>query len=348
MNFIYFQFFIIIFSTLKESFVIGSVRYLSADSITGESSNLRDANKTNPSYSGSCFKREKDNKVACDPDVMFIGASKSGTSSLAHYLFQHPLIRNVLNVDKYDTNEAHFFDRGDKKMLKISEEKKQLEKIRKEMLYDQKGISFNDMEPYRPLLVEYTPNYLASEDIPLALTHLYDNKQLEKMKFIVCLREPVNRTVSSWLNKAAKHRDHHALQTSVDIGINQGICIEQCFGKRITTNINMLSNMNTTLNKNEHIALVNSDCSIQTCRRKYCSEIKNKEERKKCKNEPLLLAHVVKSMYSYQLLEWFQHFKRKQFFIFSLEEYIRDSIGTIERLLDFLGLSLYDEKGKYQ
>ena len=66
MNFIYFQFFIIIFSTLKESFVIGSVRYLSADSITGESSNLRDANKTNPSYSGSCFKREKDNKVALD------------------------------------------------------------------------------------------------------------------------------------------------------------------------------------------------------------------------------------------------------------------------------------------
>ena len=107
-----------------------------------------------------------------------------------------------------------------------------------------------------------------------------------------------------------------------------------------------MKNMN--MNKNISMTHVTDNCSIQTCREKYCSKLDSTEKRKNCKNEPILLAHVVKSMYYYQLRKWFQHFKRDQFFIFSLEEYVNDSIGTIERLLDFLGLPLYDETGKYQ
>lgn len=43
----------------------------------------------------TCRIRASDDKLVCLPDVMFIGASKAGTSSIAAYLFQHPRIENA-------------------------------------------------------------------------------------------------------------------------------------------------------------------------------------------------------------------------------------------------------------
>lgn len=50
---------------------------------------------------GTCYRRIYDKKIACTPDVIFIGASKSGTTSLAYYLQSHPLI---MNINQYDAD----------------------------------------------------------------------------------------------------------------------------------------------------------------------------------------------------------------------------------------------------
>jgi len=54
----------------------------------------------------------------------------------------------------------------------------------------------------------------------------------------------------------------------------------------------------------------------------------------------------MKSLYAYQFLLWFSYFRKEQFFIFTIEEFRKNPIGTFERLLDFLGLPLYDPSGQ--
>lgn len=61
----------------------------------------------------------------------------------------------------------------------------------------QKG--FNQTK-LRPVLIEYTPNYFLIDHIPKLLAEGF--KKLYPLKFIVSLREPVNRTLSSWRFKA--------------------------------------------------------------------------------------------------------------------------------------------------
>jgi len=52
-------------------------------------------------------------------------------------------------------------------------------------------------------------------------------------------------------------------------------------------------------------------------------------------------------MYAYQFAKWFSFFEKPQFFIFTIEEFSRNRIGVLERILDFLGLPLYDPSGKF-
>jgi hypothetical protein len=61
----------------------GGGRILPLDHDFGEAMNLRGLSQAAPARAGYCLKRDKDGRVCCTPDVMFIGASKAGTSSFA-------------------------------------------------------------------------------------------------------------------------------------------------------------------------------------------------------------------------------------------------------------------------
>jgi hypothetical protein len=59
----------------------------------------------------------------------------------------------------------------------------------------------------------------------------------------------------------------------------------------------------------------------------------------------LFSAHVDKGVYVDQLKRWFGLFDTKQFFVYSLEEYMADEVGTYQRQCDFLGLEAVGERG---
>ena len=85
--------------------------------------------------------------------------------------------------------------------------------------------------PY-PVVDVYVDGALALEDVPKALINTYGKNHTQRMKFIVCLREPVNRTISSWISKKIRNRDTSKFESVIDIGLKQGKCIEKCVDKK--------------------------------------------------------------------------------------------------------------------
>lgn len=109
------------------------------------------------------------------PTFMIIGAQKGGTTSLHKYLLQHP---RLISPKK---KELHFFDKAES--TNISEYNKQFP-----VRYFSNQLSF-----------ESTPSYLY---YPLAAKRIFEYNP--KLKFIVLLRNPVERAYSAW-NMFRKH-----------------------------------------------------------------------------------------------------------------------------------------------
>ena len=227
----------------------------------------------------TCRLRSSDDRLVCLPDVMFIGASKAGTSSIAAYLFQHPMIENARvmslknnphggfhepnsSMPSVHRKESHYWDGSNPKGVGILK-----------TIYDQQPgfkLQFNQS---RPLVMDYTPNYLVTESAAKLISEKMSNAA--KLKFIVILRDPTQRTISSWVyKKSCKSCQDTAprmpsFKTSVDEGIDQGNCVYKCFNKQIKKfNYKIVtSDYNTTIFTNED----GNGCSISRCRIKYDS-----------------------------------------------------------------------------
>jgi hypothetical protein len=107
------------------------------------------------------------------PDFFIIGAQKSGTTTAAEYLNQHPqLFRST-------KKEVHLFDRIKFSDSDISE-------------YEQ---FFPDLSyaAHQTLYFEATPSYLPQADVPGRIL-----KNLPESKFIVILRDPISRAFSAF------------------------------------------------------------------------------------------------------------------------------------------------------
>ncbi|WP_042357267.1 sulfotransferase domain-containing protein [Bacillus rubiinfantis] len=113
----------------------------------------------------------KQKKVRTLPDFLIIGAQKCGTTSLFHYLIQHPQILAP------NEKELHFFD-----------------------LYYENGFDwYKSQFPPKPvngrkvLSGEATPKYIYEENVPqLVFQHM------PNVKLIVLLRNPVDRAYSHY------------------------------------------------------------------------------------------------------------------------------------------------------
>lgn len=105
-----------------------------------------------------------------DPDFLIIGAQKCGTTSLFHYLDQHPDLD--MSIDK----EIHFFDIHFNKGL------------------DWYRSQFPKVKPDRITLAgEASPYYIFHPLVPKKIAETYP-----KMRFIVLLRNPVERAFSQF------------------------------------------------------------------------------------------------------------------------------------------------------
>jgi hypothetical protein len=107
----------------------------------------------------------------CLPDFMIIGAQKCGTSALHYYLSQHPQL--IGSTPK----EVHYFDKPKERRKSLQWYVAHFQKPR-----FMKSLSF-----------ESTPNYIYHRHVPGDLSNLGKD-----FKFILLLRNPVDRAFSAW------------------------------------------------------------------------------------------------------------------------------------------------------
>jgi len=327
---------------------------------------------------GKCHTRQKDGRIVCMPDFFFIGCSKAGTTSLAYYLDSHPMIVNANGINH--GWESHRFDPVELDSLQgVDSPGRFIKKFdslaEKEDIYkDQPG--FRDVSnsgsrkhqqkhqhvklPNRPLVMEYTPNYIMVDEAPLLIAKTYPDIAT-KLKFVLLVREPVSRMISSWRFKTWTMQHNHpdektmSFSESVKSGVAQLKCIEECFkhlfndsdptslqvgGRSAGAGIDVFRPLtqqknweNRLTSRYNHIR-----CSIRNCR------IKNDDSKKGWVGGRSLLAHVAKGLYAYQLLNWFSVFDRSQFLVLSLEELIESPKSTLRKVTDFLGLHMFHDK----
>ena len=117
------------------------------------------------------------------PDLVIIGAMKCGTTSLYHYLLQHPDIRGAVR------KEVSFLDR-----------------------YWERGerwyrAQFPVRVRRRWIGVEATPFYLSYAEAPQRLAAVAPDAHL-----VVVLRDPAERAVSQWRHRAGQGRDRRSFE----------------------------------------------------------------------------------------------------------------------------------------
>jgi hypothetical protein len=130
------------------------------------------------------------------PDFLVVGAAKSGTTALYHYLNQHP------EVFLSPIKETNFFALKDKELSFNGPG-------------DDKGIhrrSITDIIEYKNQFINVTtekavgeicPSYLYFEDAPKNI-----KEHIPKVKIIAILREPVARAFSAWVHLTRDGREY--------------------------------------------------------------------------------------------------------------------------------------------
>lgn len=111
------------------------------------------------------------------PDFIIIGTQKGGTSSLFYYLNQHPQLKGSIK------KETHFFDK-----------------------FYNKGIKwYKSHFPYiwdKRLAFEATPYYIYHPAVPLRIKKYFKN-----IKFIILLRDPLDRAYSHYMMEYKRGRE---------------------------------------------------------------------------------------------------------------------------------------------
>jgi hypothetical protein len=129
----------------------------------------------------------------CLPNTFLIGASKCGTTSLIEYLDKQPRIklinRHITIRDHH--REIHRFDRNTYvsswKWLELAEE----------------WASAPIVNDPNTVVIHYTPHYLYAPTVPMDMLHFYPQDDKHPIKFIILLRNPVKRALSSyWFSRS--------------------------------------------------------------------------------------------------------------------------------------------------
>jgi hypothetical protein len=114
-------------------------------------------------------------------DFVIGGAQKAGTTALYEYLKEHQ------NIYMPDIKELHFFDTSN---YEISNN------------YSKYNSKFSDAQSYQ-VLGEATPIYMYWNPCPKRIK-IYN----PKMKWIICLRNPIERAFSQWNMQYVRQKDN--------------------------------------------------------------------------------------------------------------------------------------------
>ena len=130
------------------------------------------------------------------PGFLIIGAMKSGTSSLFHYLRQHP---QLVPAKK---KEVHYFDGGG---LAHAENRE------KSLNWYRSHFPLQRMMPNNSMTYEATPMYICHRS---AAKRIYDVKS--NMKLILMLRNPTERAIAHYFHSKSNRSDAELLHATME------------------------------------------------------------------------------------------------------------------------------------
>lgn len=260
------------------------------------------------------------------PHFMILGASKCGTSSLARYLLAEPSFvfqsraggaitlddAECRDMGKWDTLEVHSFD-----VRAFSED---FMTKRNEM------VTPTQQNLEDALLGSVTPHYLFHPLVPFRLAKMIPLGFAAKMKFVVVLRDPVERAMSSFWFKKGVEVEKQGAEESLTAGMRRRVLYE----KKVRKILNV------------------SDGDASVC---CIGDVKSRPSRKNWEayldalyfssakgvvKKNLFVEHIGKGIYYEQLKRWFAIFPRKNFFICTLEDMKANGARMLEDVIRFV------------
>jgi hypothetical protein len=163
------------------------------------------------------------------------------------------------------------------------------------------------------LLGHYTPNYLFHPSTAFNILEVFPRDVLDRLKFIVLLREPSERCVSSYWYKRQAGQETRSLAQAVDEGISK------------------------SRRRHEHRM---RSLDMRSLQREGTAALRSEWESMFDLSDPskIFLEHVGKGMYADQITLWFLLFRPDQFVFVTLNEMKRAPELAVGRVLTFLGL----------
>jgi len=218
------------------------------------------------------------------PAFMIIGAQKAGTSYLHYYLNQHPSL--VGSAPK----EMHYFD------IEINHN-------RSLRWYEEHFKAFNSRSKQ---FFESTPSYLYYPRVAECISNLYP-----RIKFIVVLRNPVNRAFSAWnmYRHMFENNAAHMLKKEFYPGETNPIYKYLVEGRDKFPTFRQAIDI--------ELQLMNTTDLI----------------------EPALLR---RGLYFEQLSEYYKFFSRDQLLVIGFKDLVNQQNPTVNRIFQFLEVPMFD------
>ena len=268
-----------------------------------------------PMYNHRC-RSVNSSSFVCLPNVFLIGASKCGTTSLMDYLTQHPMIDHVhRRIHKIDEHkEVHRFDRNTYGWASRTIEQA-----------DEWASSPVVSDP-RTAVIHYTPHYLYAPSVPYEMRNFYPKP--DELKFIVVLREPVERALSSyWFRNSHIFNDQDRGTVDEFIRLANGEIesrkqYDNCMLQRGAFVVD--SEMNDITDARKSKARKNNLKALKFC---FGSLYREKV---------LGSRHIDKGIYYDQIQRWYDNFPRRNFYFMSLSNFEKDPAIEYANLLAFI------------
>lgn len=311
--------------------------------------------------------------LRCLPNVFFIGASKTGTTSVTRHLQHlsgvHFVGRRLRREDNHF--EVHRFDRpGYASSVKSVE-----------LLHEWASTPvLPATSAMDDVIIHYTPHYLYAPSVPSSIADLFPPKTHPDLRFLVIIRDPVDRAVSSYwfknshlFNKIDRGSVTDMWEGFVD-EVRRRVDYEKCilryhhnsasFGIPIAPRV--YDSQNATFVRIQYIAFVSAMTRIaqrllrdhgypptrfstaspppagtkisglRQLQEDHLSALKTCFGPRAFQSPSLGLRHVDKSIYFDQLARWLLHFPSKHFVLLAtadLERNTADSLLTVLREL---------------
>jgi hypothetical protein len=161
------------------------------------------------------MKLARDGRTLVVPDFLIIGAAKSGTTSLYHYLDQHPDVFFSSGI-----KEPGYFCFADRPYRLIANGLPDLWKTAVTSLDEYLDL-FRDAPPHA-VVGEATPEYLLLPDPTIAnLAKVYGD-DLTRVRFIAVLRNPIDRIWSNYWMMVRDGYENQTFEVATDPGTIAG------------------------------------------------------------------------------------------------------------------------------